>query len=228
MKLHLFVGPTAAGLENDLAKRDDLILHAPVKRGDIQALIADHLEPGNIAIVDGTFHSFPSVGHIEIRRAIAKGWNLWGLASMGAIRASEMRHLGMQGHGVVYGHYRDDPEFDDDEVTLVHEADAPYRAMSEPLIHIRRFVDALQQQQKLSSAAAVAIITDLKQRWYAERTLSRLKTLLLDSGEMSPAAIAEALADFGAFRIKIQDLEGFLASRCWHASANQRLRVDTP
>ncbi|MBI6634838.1 hypothetical protein YA0871_19435 [Pseudomonas paralactis] len=215
MKLHLFVGPTAAGMEPGLLEQSDVVVHAPARRGDIQTLVEQHAQPGCIAIVDGTFHSFPSVGHIEIRRAIDQGWKIWGLASMGAIRASEMRFLGMQGYGVVYGHYRDDPEFDDDEVTLVHEIDAPYRAMSEPLIHLRGFVGALQDQQRISAHVAQGIIRDLKERWYAERTLSRLKKLLQASGEMAQHEVDEAMAGFKAFRIKSLDLEGFLASRCW-------------
>ncbi|MHA4977007.1 TfuA-like protein [Pseudomonas extremorientalis] len=217
MKLHLFVGPTASGMEQVLAGHADVVVHAPARRGDIQALVAQNPQPGCIAIVDGTFHSFPSVGHIEIRRAIQNGWQVWGLASMGAIRAGEMRFLGMQGYGVVYGHYRDDPEFDDDEVTLVHEIDAPYRAMSEPLIHLRGFVSALQDQQKISTHHAQAIIQDLKERWYAERTLSRLKKLLLATGQMTRQDVDEALGGFNGYRVKSQDLQGFLASRCWRA-----------
>jgi len=217
MKLHLFVGPSAAGMEPDLLERPEVVVHAPARRGDIQALVEHNAQPGCIAIVDGTFHSFPSVGHIEIRHAIEQGWKIWGLASMGAIRASEMRLLGMQGYGVVYGRYRDDPEFDDDEVTLVHEIDAPYRAMSEPLIHLRGFVAALQDQEKICADNAQAIIRDLKERWYAERTLSRLKKLLQTSGEMAHHEVDEALAGFKAFRVKNQDLEGFMASRCWHS-----------
>ncbi|MBF7142542.1 MULTISPECIES: TfuA-like protein [Pseudomonas] len=217
MKLHIFVGPTASGMEQALSELSEVVVHPPAKRGDIQALVGQHRVTGNIAIVDGTFHSFPSVGHIEIRKAIHKGWRIWGLSSMGAIRASEMRLLGMQGHGAVYGQYCDDPEFDDDEVTLIHEIDAPYRAMSEPLIHIRGFVSALERQQHISTDNAQSIIKDLKERWYAERTLSRLKKLLQDTGEMTSQEINQALSGFREFRVKSHDLKSFLASRCWRS-----------
>jgi hypothetical protein len=83
MKLHLFVGPSAAGMEPELLERPEVVVHAPARRGDIQALVEHNAQPGCIAIVDGTFHSFPSVGHIEIRHAIEQGWKIWGLASMG-------------------------------------------------------------------------------------------------------------------------------------------------
>ncbi|MFK3969280.1 TfuA-like protein [Pseudomonas sp. NPDC087358] len=217
MKLHLFVGPTGSGLEQTLAEQHKIVVHSPAKRGDITALIDRYPVPGTIAIVDGTFHSFPSVGHIEIRHALQEGWVVWGLASMGAIRACEMRLLGMRGYGHVYRQYCEDLEFDDDEVTLVHEIDAPYRALSEPLIHIRGFVSALQGMQALSAERAQAIITDLKERWYGERTLPRLKRLLLDTGKMRIQEVEQALSGFNAYRFKSQDLHNFLASRCWCA-----------
>ncbi|WP_425300876.1 TfuA-like protein, partial [Nocardia wallacei] len=34
---------------------------------------------------------------MEIREALEAGWSVWGLSSMGAIRAAEMRLLGMRG-----------------------------------------------------------------------------------------------------------------------------------
>lgn len=218
MTLHLFVGPTASGLRQVLAEQCEIIVHPPARRGDIKSLVDESPLPGSIAIVDGTFHSFPSVGHIEIRHAIQKGWAVWGLASMGAIRACEMRLLGMRGYGGVYRQYCDDIEFDDDEVTLVHEIDSPYRAMSEPLIHIRSFVSALREKQFLSPENALAIVSDLKERWYAERTLPRLKRLLLETGNMSVHDVEDALSGFEAFRIKSQDLHNFLLSRCWRTN----------
>lgn len=219
MTLHLFIGPTASGSEQSLALLNEVVVHPPVRRGDIQTLVAQYSAPAVIAIVDGTFHSFPSVGHSEIRQAIQKGWQIWGLASMGAIRASEMHRLGMHGYGAVYERYHKDPEFDDDEVTLVHEIEAPYRAMSEPLIHIRGFISALQDQQKISAENALIVIKAMKERWYAERTLPRLKKLLHATGEMTLQEIDQALASFKDCRIKSKDLNDFLQSRCWLAAS---------
>ena len=39
MKLHLFVGPTASGMEQTLAELNEVVVHPPAKRGDIQALV---------------------------------------------------------------------------------------------------------------------------------------------------------------------------------------------
>ncbi len=96
-----------------------------------------------MAIVDGQFLRCLSVGHAEIRLAIAKSWQVWGLSSMGAIRACEMKHLGMRGYGEVYQWYCRDECFRDDEVALMHRPNPPYDAVSEPLIHIRVWLQEL-------------------------------------------------------------------------------------
>ncbi len=78
-------------------KRERIIVLPPVKRGDVEKLISER-EPGAMAIVDGLFQQCLSVGHAEIRSAVAAGWQVWGLSSMGAIRAYEMRNMGVRGY----------------------------------------------------------------------------------------------------------------------------------
>ncbi|MCY1439898.1 hypothetical protein D9M71_561500 [compost metagenome] len=73
--------------------------------------------------------------------------------------------------------------------------------------------------EKISAVSAGAIIKSLKERWYAERTLQRLKKLLIDTDEMHPVEIDDALSDFNAFRIKTHDLSNFLMSGCWRVTS---------
>ena len=68
---------------------------------DILKLLKQEFE-GNIVIVDGIFQQVIAVGHAEIREALEKGIDILGMSSMGAIRAYEMRDLGMKGYGKVY------------------------------------------------------------------------------------------------------------------------------
>src|SRR5438094_645965 len=91
----LFAGPTLARArairpELDLGGVHEL---PPAQRGDVPRLVREHATPGVIAIVDGKFHQVLAVGHMEIRNAIAAGWTVWGMSSLGAIRAREMHHL---------------------------------------------------------------------------------------------------------------------------------------
>lgn len=209
--LCLFVGPTGRGVAFPAA---GITVAPPARRGDIAQLAAKE-PPGVIAVVDGTFHSYPSIGHAEIALALDRGWEVWGLSSMGAIRAAEMAHLGMRGFGSVYRRYADDIDaFDDDEVTLVHEAGPPYLPMSEPLIHIRECLDDLVRRRLLEPEDASRIADDLKRSWYGARTLPRLRDCLVACG-LAEDVVRQELRSFDRHRVKKRDLESFLRQRPW-------------
>ncbi|WP_432170503.1 TfuA-like protein [Streptomyces sp. 1222.5] len=209
----LFVGPTSWGMDATLWADAGVTLRPPARRGDIDALRS--VEPGILAIADGTFHSYPAVGHAEIRTALAEGWQIWGLCSMGAIRAAEMHTLGMRGFGEVFEAYAEDPDLDDDEVALMHSSEPPFRPMSEPMFHIRRFLADLTGRQLLAEEQTAAIVDDLKQRWYADRTLGALKNALTERGGLPAAVVRAELANFDAFRTKQHDLLRFLKEQPW-------------
>ena len=131
----IFAGPTRWELDGAAALPPGARWEAPVRRGDLTRLARLHA-PGTIVLVDGLFHHTLAVGHAEIRGALARGWAVYGLGSMGAIRACEMRDLGVRGFGNVYRRFVADPELRDDEVALLHESEPPYRALSEPLLRL--------------------------------------------------------------------------------------------
>src|SRR5580700_6059608 len=131
---HLFVGPTLASSPRARLLTKGFRLHRPIRRHDIDALLAERRQPGIVVIVDGVFHDTLAVGHAEIRTALGLGWRIWGLSSMGAIRAREMSSLGMRGFGRVFERFMAEEDFQDDEVALLHEPNAPYRPVSEPLV----------------------------------------------------------------------------------------------
>src|SRR5687767_4358515 len=134
-------------------------------------------EPGMIVIVDGQFDQTLSVGHAEIREALRRGWEIWGVSSMGAIRAFEMRFLGMRGYGLVYEHFLAEEDYQDDEVAVLQSPTYPHDALSEPMVHLRYFVESLEQSGKVSHLDAVATIDELKSCWYGDRTLYRLTSI---------------------------------------------------
>ncbi len=205
----LFVGPTLhRGRELGLPLPiDDFELRAPIRRGDVD-LLRDR-EPGLLVIADGYFHlRHLAVGHAELRDAIAAGWEVWGLSSMGAIRAAELRSLGMRGFGRVFQTYVDDPAFRDDEVTLLHEAEPPYRAFSEPLVHIRAYLAAQVAADTLAPSLAEDILTTLRRRWFGDRTLAALRAML-------PPELAANLGRLDGHQIKSQDLSELLSQRPW-------------
>jgi hypothetical protein len=211
---HLFIGPTG---RDGLAQIHDpsICVHPPVRRGSVPDLVAASPAAGTISIVDGTFHSYPAVGHKEIRAAIDAGWQVWGLSSMGAIRAAELHLYGMRGYGSVFERYVADPDFADDEVTVVHEADEPFRMLSEPLIHIRTYLAHLEAHGRLEAQQVAEVTRSFKERWYGSRTLEDLYATLSRLRPGQRAQFAEDLRDFGRWRVKDHDLHAYLELKPW-------------
>ena len=214
-KCWLFVGPTLNGSASVL-KGSGVTLLPPVKRGDVERL-ASTRRPGVIAIVDGQFHQCLSVGHAEIRAAIAKGWQVWGLSSMGAIRACEMKHMGMRGYGEVYEWFCRDAEFRDDEVALAHGENPPYVALSEPLIHLRVWFNELVKRRVLSVAQQKRLLNKLMSMWYGDRTLSLARSMVLSVVPQQVDELDETLKSFDRFRLKSHDLSRFLTEQPWRS-----------
>ena len=158
----MFVGPTLGDgrRARALAKRHGVRLLPPVKRRDLSNFLskAGRRRPGVVCIVDGVFHDRLAVGHVEIRDLLERGFRVWGLSSMGAIRAREMQSLGMRGFGRVFELFNAGSDFQDDEVALLHEPTSPFRSSSEPLVHLRAALDHLVSADLVPRAAAVAVI----------------------------------------------------------------------
>jgi hypothetical protein len=187
----------------------------PVKRNDVTKVVEAADEPGVMVIVDGVFHDKLAVGHAEIRDAIQRGWKVWGLSSMGAIRAREMSALGMRGFGRVFERFAGEADFQDDEVALLHEPTPPYRAVSEPLVHLRAAIEYLLEQGIVSQAVATAAVDDLKSRWFGERTVRGTIEALARRAPEASDAIRRELNDFQRFALKTRDLEIFLERHPW-------------
>lgn len=213
-KLLLYAGPTLSPAVQ-LHLTTDVLVLPPVRRGDLNAVDA-HPASTVVAIADGLFGSHPAVGHREIRERIEAGRVVWGLSSIGAIRACEMRALGMRGYGEVYRAFCEEEGFDDDEVALLHGADPPFRSFSEPLIHLRIALQAMEAAGLITEEGSRTVVNALKSSWFGERTLSRFRAL---AGEWSTTAQKHAidafLYDFDRFRVKSRDLADFLRAGAW-------------
>ena len=175
-KVAVFVGPTAAKVKDKLSFIDKkrFTLYPPIKRNDISELSDDY---DTIVIVDGLFHSVPAVGHIEIRKALFRK-TIYGCSSMGAIRAYEMRNLGMVGYGEVYNMFFNDDDFMDDELAHLHGPGPDYIWFSYPLVNLRFFFNKLVYLNVINNVQMESVFNQLKLRYYGDRTDSLLEILL--------------------------------------------------
>lgn len=212
----MFAGPTlyrARAIAPALSLEGVTVL-PPIQRGVLPQV--SKRPPATLIIVDGLFHQTLSVGHAEIRTMLAAGWRVWGLSSMGAIRAREMHHMGMHGFGRVFAMYcRDDIDFRDDEVTMLHQGEPPYLEVSEPLCHLRVGLDDAVARGIVDRAVADELSSELSAMWYGERTLSLFEGRLRARAPDQSAAIVELLRGFDRYRLKAHDLIAFLAERPW-------------
>ena len=147
--------------------------YPPVRMGDIYGLLATGVRL--IVVVDGLFHTAPSVWPREILAALRAGITVIGASSMGALRAMELEPYGMIGCGTVFQWYRDQTIEGDDEVAMLHApAEAGYHAASEPLVNLRSGLGAARDAGLISAAAVDALIAWLKELPFTERTYDGL------------------------------------------------------
>ena len=163
----IFVGPTLS--EADARAALDATYLPPAAQGDVFRAASRH--PRAIGIIDGYFERAPSIWHKEILWAMSEGIHVFGSASMGALRALELRAFGMEGVGEVFEAFQDGELEDDDEVAVAHGLeDTGYRQQSEAMVNIRWTLRAAAESDVISSATAKIIEQTAKQVFYASRT----------------------------------------------------------
>ena len=167
----VFLGPSL-GLE-----RARSVLPAdyrpPARMGSVVQACRDGAT--RLGIVDGYYETVPAVWHKEILYALAEGVEVFGAASMGALRAAELDRFGMVGVGTVYGWYRDSVVTADDEVSLMHgPAASGYPALSVPLVDIRATLARAVQENVVASSTRDAIISCARRKHYPDRSYPEL------------------------------------------------------
>jgi hypothetical protein len=129
-----------------------------VKRGDL-----DQLSDGTVAaIIDGELSGDSAVPIDEIRRALRRGVNISGAASVGALRAYEAREEGMVGLGWVYRAYCTGRISGIDEIAVIYDP-ASYRSFTIPLVNVRFCLDRLTTRCGISAEEADHAMASLKQ-----------------------------------------------------------------
>jgi hypothetical protein len=213
-EVSLFAGPTAHGIERSALLPVGTQLLPPARRGDIDRLI-ESSEPGVVIVCDGVFQIAPAVSHAELCRALDGGWQVWGVSSIGAIRAHELRSEGMRGFGYVHAQFERFADFTDDEMCLLHFPEAPYFPVSEALVNLRYALERRHADLGISEAAQTRLISALRELWFGDRTEEKIRSLMLEHAGISQAS-TEALLDWlRRHRAKTIDLAELMALQPW-------------
>lgn len=207
MRPLIFLGPTGHGI---LPRQMDAFeRRPPASRGDLLSL--RDRDPGTAVLVDGMFQQDLSVSHREIAIVLDAGWRVFGLGSMGAIRAAELSELGMMGHGKIFRMYRDDPDFRDDEVALLHAPAPLYHPLSEPLVHLCAALQDLVHIGVISDSMHEAIVCALRDSWFGDRTIARFYDLIEQASDADTLERArQRVGRLENHQLKREDLLSFL------------------
>jgi hypothetical protein len=154
-----------------------------------------------IGIVDGFFESVASVWHKEILFALSQGVQVFGAASMGALRAAECAPYGMIGVGEVFAAYASGRLVDDDAVGQVHgPAELDYVALSDPLVNIEATLDRLSEQRLVTPGEEAALRAAARELFFKERTFAHVTA----AAPLSDMRKVEVMALFARHRRELK------------------------
>lgn len=171
MKPVIFLGPS---LEREVAETVlDAVFRRPIRRDDLPRVVDDGASI--VGIIDGVFDQSLAVSIFEIRSALKRGVNIWGAASIGALRAVECQLLGMKGVGWVYEQFVLGRLMADDEVAILFEP-LTGRPISIPLVNLRWAASVCLERRVLTPTEAcqlIALAEAVPFRFRTEEELSR-------------------------------------------------------
>ena len=166
-KTLVYVGPTLPSADARKLLPDADIL-PPASVGDILRA-SKRRDVARIALIDGYFERMAAVWHKEILIALERGIEVWGAASMGALRAAELHPYGMRGVGVIYDWYKRGIITADDEVAVAHlPVEYGYRTTSDALVNIRYSLERYKPRNR------AALLARAQATFYRERSWSKL------------------------------------------------------
>jgi TfuA protein len=161
----VFVGPSVRQLGISGVE-----IRPPIRRGDLSIVPRGHSR--TILIIDGAFLHLAPPTHNEFLQLLSNGHAVYGAASMGALRAVELRQFGMVGLGKIYQAILKEIIADDSELGVAY---CPFtgEAVSIPLINVRAAL-GLACSCGLGIDAAARLFESAKDIFFFERTQTRL------------------------------------------------------
>ena len=170
----LFAGPSLSG-SGWTAPRPDAALdcRGPAGQGDIARAVVDGATA--IGLIDGRYEDIAAVWHKEILFAIEQGVQVFGAASMGALRAAECADFGMIGVGAVFERYRRGELTDDAAVAQLHApAELDHMPLTEALVNVEATLDHFSKLRAISAEEAERLDGSARALFFKDRTYARI------------------------------------------------------
>ena len=185
MTVIIFSGPS---LPRSEVEQEGFVWAPPLRQGELyRAALA---RPAAIGVVDGLFETTPTVWHKEILWALAEGIQVYGAASIGALRAVELTAFGMHGVGRVFELFRDGELEDDDEIAVLHApAELGYVPVTEAMVNVRATLSRAAGESVVGAEDAARIIAAAKALFYKQRTWTAILSAAADSSEPTRQAL---------------------------------------
>ncbi len=168
----VFVGPSLPAAEV-AALLPGAELRPPVAVLDVLRLLRGRARalPARLAIIDGYFERMAAVWHKELLLALEQGVEVWGAASMGALRAAELAPFGMRGVGAIYRDYARGRLTADAEVAVAHlPADWGCLSTTVALVNARDAIARARRAGVVTAIDARAMLAVATATFYGDRT----------------------------------------------------------
>jgi ribosomal protein S12 methylthiotransferase accessory factor len=190
----VFLGPSLS-LERAKAVLPDADFRPPIRRDDLMGIHAGSI----VGIIDGLLDESLVISPGEIRDAIDYGVQIYGAASIGALRAAEVPAV--IGVGRVYEMYRSGTIEHGDEIAAMLRPDT-FAALTEPLVNVRFAVAHLVHTGTLSRTDGEAIVQAATHLHFSERTYP---TILAASSLADDIGIADIITLLKRINLKADD-----------------------
>ncbi|WP_331376254.1 TfuA-like protein [Sinorhizobium chiapasense] len=234
----VFVGPTVPDARALAGAA--FAVHPPAMQGDILRVV--RAGATIIGLVDGNFEHVAPVWHKEILFALSQGVQVFGAASMGALRAAECAPFGMVGIGDIYRQYAAGELADDSDVALLHApAELGYAPLTVPLVNVRATLARLRQGGSITIADAMRIEAAAGQIFYKRRTWAAIVADAELQADADRAALAarlhqemvdqkriDALALFDAVSAQPEERRGERPGRAFNSTSMWKVLLNQP
>ena len=167
----LFAGPSLYGLDTSKYRWIDIC--GPACQSDIYSIL-NHKRYTRIILADGLYKSIPAPWHKEILLALEMKIEVFGVASLGALRAAELNEYGMKGTGKVY-EYISSNIIDDSEVAVMHKPEKNgWEAMTLAHVEVKYWSEKMKEEGRLTRDTSNHIIGWSQQTNFERRTKKAL------------------------------------------------------